>query len=95
MASCVVPGVQPVLFHVPSGAIPTFMVIDRAGHEQVRTTSLGVALSAARQVLAEQGEVWVRASDGTCAHIDPERVGSDTPSCPWIQSLAASLEATP
>jgi hypothetical protein len=95
MASCVAPGVQSALFHVRSDAIPTFVVIDRAGREQVRTASLGVALTAARRVLAEQGEVWVRASDGTCAHIDPARVGSDTPSCPWIQSIAASLEATP
>ena len=90
MASCVAPGAQPVLFHVASALVPTFTVIDRHGREQVHTSSLGVAMTAARRVLVEQGEVWVRASDDTCAHIDPRRVASDTPSCPWIQSIAAS-----
>jgi hypothetical protein len=94
VASCVAPGVQPVLFHVTSALVPTYTVIDRDGRKQVHTSSLGVAMTAARRVLAEQGEVWVRASDDTCAHIDPCRVASDTPSCPWIQSVAASLGET-
>jgi hypothetical protein len=51
-----------------------------------------VAMTAARRVLTEQGEVWVRASDDTCAHVDPHRVATDTPSCPWIQTVAATLE---
>jgi len=38
------------------------------------------------------GEVWVRASDDTCAHIDPNRVATDTPSRPWIQTIAASQQ---
>ena len=42
--------------------------------------------------LIEQGEVWVRASDDTCAHIDPNRVATDTPSRPWIQTIAASQQ---
>lgn len=95
VASCVAPGAQPVLFHVPSDRVPVYRVIDRRGVEQARTTSLGVAVSVARRVLVEQGEVWIRASDDTTAHIDPQRVASDTPSCPWIQTIAATLEATP
>ena len=95
VASYVAPGGQPVLFRVPSGRVPTYVVVDRAGQERVRTASLGVAMSAARRVLIEQGEVWVRASDHTCAHIDPDRVATDTPSCPWIQTVAATLEAPP
>ena len=95
VASCVAPGGQPVLFHVPADRVPTYAVIDRQGREQVRTSSLGVAMTAARRVLTEQGEVWVRASDDTCAHVDPRRVATDTPSCPWIQTIAATLEVAP
>ena len=96
VASCVAPGGQPVLFRLPTGRVLTYVVIDRHGCEHLHTSSLGVAMSAARQVLAEQGEVWVRASDDTCAHIDPNRVATDTPSCPWIQTITANLEgATP
>lgn len=95
VSSCVPPGGQPVLFHVPAGCVPTFVVIDRFGVEQVHTASLGVAMTAARRVLIEQGEVWVRASDDTCAHIDPNRVATDTPSCPWIRTIAATLEVAP
>jgi len=95
VVSCVAPGGQPVLFHLPTDRVPTYSVIDRRGREQVRTSSLGVAMTAARRVLTEQGEVWVRASDDTTAHIDPQRVASETPSCPWIQTIAASLETTP
>lgn len=95
VASCVAPGGQPVLFHVVTDRVPTYVVVDRCGAEQVRTASLGVAMTAARRVLTEQGEVWVRASDDTCAHIDPHRVATDTPSCPWIRTLAATLEVAP
>jgi hypothetical protein len=95
VASCVAPGGQPVLFHVPANRVPAYVVIDRHGREQVRTSSLGVAMTAARRVLTEQGEVWVRASDDTCAHIDPDRVATETPSCPWIQMIAATLEEAP
>ena len=96
VASCVAPGGQPVLFRLPTGRVPTYVVIDGHGVEHLHTASLGVAMTAARRVLAEQGEVWVRASDDTCAHIDPHRVATDTPSCPWIQTIAATLEgATP
>lgn len=93
--SCVAPGGQSVLLHVPSSRAPTFVVIDRDGRERLRTSSLGVAMTAARRVLIEQGEVWVRASDHTCAHVDPDRVATDTPSCPWIQTVAATLEEAP
>lgn len=92
VASCVAPGGQPVLFRLATGQVPTYVVIDRHGREHLRTSSLGVAMSAARQVLIEQGEVWVRASDDTCAHIDPQRVATDTPERPWIQTIAATLE---
>ena len=96
VVSCVAPGGQPVLFHVRTARVPTYVVVDRHGVERVHTGSLGVAMTAARRVLTEQGEVWVRASDDTCAHIDPHRVATDTPSCPWIQTIAANLEgATP
>jgi hypothetical protein len=69
-----------------------FGVVDRHGVEHVRTSSLGVALTVALRVLAEQGEAWVRASDHTCAHLDPYRVATDTPECPWIRTLATSIE---
>jgi hypothetical protein len=90
--SCVAPGGQPVLFHAPTAGAPTYVVVDRCGVEHVNTGSLGVAMTAARRVLIEQGEVWVRASDDTCAHIDPNRVATDTPSRPWIQTIAASQQ---
>lgn len=92
VASCVAPGGQPVLFGLPTDRVPTYVVIDRHGTEPLHTSSLGVAMTAARRVLIEQGEVWVRASDDTCAHIDPNRVATDTPTCPWIRTIAASLE---
>ena len=92
VATCVAPGSQAALFRLPLDHAPTWVVIDRHGVEHVATSSLGVALTAARRVLIEQGEVWVRASDTTCAHIDPQRVATDTPECPWIQTIAASLE---
>lgn len=92
VAWCVAPGGQPVLFRLPTDRVPTFVVVDRDGTEQVHTSSLGVAVTVARQVLIEQGEVWVRASDDTCAHIDLSGVASDTPECPWIRTVAASLE---
>ena len=95
VATCAAPGTQPVLFHFPSDRVPTYAVIDRHGVEHLRTAALGVAMTAARRVLVEQGEVWVRASDATCAHIDPHRVATDTPSCPWIQTLAATHEGAP
>jgi hypothetical protein len=96
VASCVAPGSQPASFRLPSVSAPTYAVADRRGVEHLHTSSLGVAMTAARRVLIEQGEVWVRASDDTCAHIDPQRVATDTPECPWIRTVAASLEgATP
>ena len=57
--SCVAPGGQPVLFHAPTEGVPTYVVVDRCGVEHVHTGSLGVAMTAARRVLIEQGEVWV------------------------------------
>lgn len=95
VASCVAPGRQPVLFHVPSGRVPTYSVIDRDGVERVRTTALGAAMTAARHLVVEQGQAWVRSSDDTTAHIDPTRVASDTPSCPWITTVATTLEEHP
>jgi hypothetical protein len=92
LAWCVAPGGQPVLFRVPTHRVPSYVVIDRQGTEHLHTSSLGVAMTAARRVLIEQGEAWVRASDDTCAHIDPHRVATDTPSCPWIRTIAASLK---
>lgn len=91
VATCVAPGGQPALFRLPSESAPTYVVVDRRGVEHLHTSSLGVAMTAARRVLIEQGEVWVRASDDTCAHIDPRRVATDTPECPWIRTVAASL----
>ncbi len=95
VSSCVAPGAQPVLFHVPSSRVPVDGGIDRRRVEKAGTTGLGVAVTLARRVLAEQSEVWIRASDDTTARIDPQRVASDTPSCPWIQTIAEALEATP
>lgn len=95
VASCVAPGSQPALFCLPSVSAPTYTVVDRRGVEHATTASLGVAMTAARRVLIEQGEAWLRASDDTCAHIDPRRVATDTPECPWIRTVAASLEGEP
>ena len=95
VASCVAPGAQPALFHLKSEFGPTYVVVDRHGAEHVHTSSLGVAMTASRRVLIEQGEVWVRASDDTCAHIDPYRVATDTPECAWIRTVAASIEGAP
>lgn len=92
VASCVAPGSQPALFRLSIESAPTYVVVDRLGREHVASSSLGVAMTAARRVLIEQGEVWVRASDDTCAHIDPHRVATDTPECPWIRTVAASIE---
>ena len=92
--SCVAPGGQPVLFHAPTAGAPTYVVVDRCGVEHVHTGSLGVAMTAARRVLIEQGEVWVHASDDTCVHIDPHRVATDTPTRPWIQTIAATHGGT-
>ncbi|HQF93058.1 MAG TPA: hypothetical protein PLS46_02790 [Microthrixaceae bacterium] len=91
---CSAPGRQPVLFHVTATGAPSWSVIDRDGIVRVRSSSLGVAMTAARRVLIEQGEVWMHASDDSCAHLDPARVASDTPSLPWIQTIAAHLGGT-
>lgn len=93
VSTCVAPGGQPALFYVPVSGAPWYTVLDRTGDEVVHTSALGVAVTAAKRVLIEQGEVWVRASDDICAHIDRARVATDTPTCPWIRSIAASLDA--
>lgn len=91
VATCVAPGTQPVLFHLPGDEVPTYVVVDLRGTTHVTTTSLGVAVTAVRQVLLETGEAWVRGSDDCCAHITPRRVATDTPERPWIRTVAASL----
>ena len=45
VASCVAPGGQPVLFRLPTGRVPTYVVIDRHGREHLHTSSLGVAMT--------------------------------------------------
>lgn len=90
--TCVAPGGQHTLFHLSSDHAPTYTVLDRHGVAHATTASLGVAMTAARRVLREHGEVWLRASDDTCAHIDPHRVATDTPQCAWIRTVAASIE---
>ena len=89
------PGVQPALFHLPADGPPVYTVHDHDGRVQTRTTSLGVAATAARFLVAEHGEAWVRAGDDTTARIDHGGVTSDRPDHPWISTLTAALEATP
>lgn len=94
VASCIPPGRQAVLLHVPSLMPHRYVVIGRDGVEHARSDALGVAASAARFLVAEQGEAWVRSSDDTTAHLGPGGlVETDTPSCPWIRTLTACLEA--
>jgi len=88
------PGVQPALFHLPCDGPPVYTVFDRDGHAHTRTTSLGVAATAARFLVSEHGEAWVRAADDTTARVDHQGVTSDQPDHPWITTLTATLEAT-
>ena len=90
--SCVAPGAQGALFDLACDGPPRYAVLDRSGSEQARTAALGVALSAARRLVVEQGEAWVRSSDGATARIDASGVSTDTPNRPWIQTLALTLE---
>lgn len=93
VASCTPPGAQAVLLHVPADRAPSYAVLDRAGVERARSSTLGVVVTAARFLVAEQGEAWVRSSDDTTAHLGADGVSSDTPACPWIRTLTACLEA--
>lgn len=88
------PGVQPALFHLPGDGPPVYTVFDRDGRAHTRTASLGVAATAARFLVTEHGEAWVRAADDTTARVDPNGVTSDHPEHPWITTLTATLEAT-
>ncbi len=89
------PGAQAALFHLPVDGAPVYTVLDRDGRVQTRTTSLGVAMTAVRHLVAEHGEAWVRTTDDTTAHIGPAGVVSDTPTHPWIRTLTATLETSP
>lgn len=93
VVSCTPPGRQAVLLHVPSRKTHRYVVVDRDGVERVRSDALGVVAAAARFLVAEQGEAWVRSSDDTTARLGPDGVESDTPSCPWIRTLTTCLEA--
>ena len=92
---CVPPGAQPALFHLPAEGPPVYTVYDHDGRVQTRTTSLGVAATAVRFLVAEHGDAWIRAGDDTTAHIDPNGLASATPAHPWIRTLTATLETTP
>jgi hypothetical protein len=89
------PGAQAALFHLPVDGAPVYTVLDRDGRVQTRTTSLGVAMTAVRHLVAEHGEAWVRTTDDTTAHIGPTGVASDTPAHPWIRTLTTTLETSP
>ncbi|MFT3851358.1 MAG: hypothetical protein QM733_01235 [Ilumatobacteraceae bacterium] len=88
------PGVQPALFHVPCAGPPTYTVFDRDGRPHTHTASLGVAATAARFLVAEHGEAWVRSADDTTARITPTGVTSDRPDHPWVTTLTATMETT-
>ena len=88
------PGVQPALFHLPCDGPPVYTVFDSDGRAHTRTTSLGVAATAARFLVTEGGEAWVRAADDTTARVDRHGVTSDQPNHPWITTLTSTLEAT-
>ena len=89
------PGAQTALFHWPAVGPTVYTVHDHDGRVQTRTTSLGVAATAVRFLVAEHGNAWVRAGDDTTAHIDPTGLTSDTPNHPWIRTLTTTLETTP
>ena len=88
------PGVQPAMFHLPALGPPVYTVHDRDGRVQTRTSALGVAASAARFLVAERGEAWVRAGDDTTAHIDASGVTSATPAPPRLATLTPTVETT-
>ena len=89
------PGAQAALFHLPVDGAPVYTVLDRDGRVQTRTSSLGVAMTAVRHLVAEHGDAWVRTTDDTTAHIGPGGVTSDTPTRPWIRTLTTTLETSP
>lgn len=89
------PGVQPAMFHLPADGPPVYTVHDPDGRVQTRTSALGVAATAARFLVAESGEAWVRTGDDTTAHIDASGVTSATPAHPWVTTLTTTLETTP
>ena len=89
------PGTQPVLFHMPTDRAPVYTVHDRDGRVQTRTTSLGVAVTAARILVVEHGTAWVRANDDTTARLDASGVTSDTPTLAWVRTLDTNWETTP
>jgi hypothetical protein len=88
------PGVQPALFHLPCAGPPVYTVLDRDGRPHTRTSSLGIAATAVRFLVAQHGEAWVRAGDDTTARVDERGVTSDRPDHPWITTLASTMEAT-
>ena len=55
LASCTPPGGQAVLLHVPIDRRPAYVVLDRDGTEQARSSTLGVVATAARFLVVEQG----------------------------------------
>lgn len=88
------PGVQAALFHLPYPAPPRYSVFDCNGNRHTLTTSLGVAATAARYLVAQDGEAWVRTADDVTARVDERAVTSDRPDHPWIKTLTSTLEAT-
>ena len=89
---CVAPG-QVVLFRIPAERRPTtFTVIDAAGRARLETCLLPAAMFFTQLLLLADGEVWVRASDATTAHVATGGIGSDDPDRGWVRSLAAQLE---
>jgi len=90
-AECTAPGRQAVLFHEPSGAAPSYRVVDRDGMTQARTRALGIAVTVAAHLVAEHGEAWICATDGSTVRVDPAGVSSDTPTRPWVRSVASTI----
>jgi len=89
---CTPPGTQGLLFALPTEGPPRFHVIDRTGRTQVTTASLGVAVTAARHLVAIDAEAWIASTDGTTARLGHVGIASSTPDRPWIRTVASAMQ---
>lgn len=89
---CAPPGTQGLLFVVPTEGPPRFEVIGRDGTAHVTTGSLGVAVTAARHLVAVENEAWITSTDGTTARLDHSGIASSTPDRPWIRTVASTMQ---
>ena len=89
------PHTQTRLFGALEGErVRVWDVVTGDGHTHTRTTTLGVAVTIARHLARDGGDVWVIAKDGSTAHVTPTGVYSPTPDLAWIATLTNSLTTT-